>query len=86
MTATVEQIQSEWPRLLDLAQHGEEIIITSHGRVVAKLTGVAPVPISAISDRQAWLTELAQLRETTATGKTVPTTEEILNDLRSDRS
>jgi hypothetical protein len=31
------------------------------------------------------LAKLAQLRESTATGKTSPTTEEILDDLRADR-
>jgi len=52
-------------------------------RVVARLTGVPPVKPSA--GRQAWLARLARLREETATGKTSPTTEDILDDLRSER-
>ena len=35
--------------------------------------------------REAWLAQLAELRERMATGKTGATTEEILEDLRSDR-
>jgi antitoxin (DNA-binding transcriptional repressor) of toxin-antitoxin stability system len=85
MTATVEQIQSEWRRLIDLAQKGEEISITSQGRVIAKLTGVVPSPAASISDPRAWVAELAELRERTSSGKRGPTTEVILDDLRSER-
>lgn len=83
MTATWEQTQSELPRLLDLVQQGQEVVITKHGRAVARLTGVAQM--QPRRDRNAWLAELARLRESTATGKTGSSTEEILNDLRSDR-
>jgi antitoxin (DNA-binding transcriptional repressor) of toxin-antitoxin stability system len=83
MTATLEKTQSDLVRLVSLAQGGEEIMITSEGRVVARLTGVPPVKPSA--GRQAWLARLARLREETATGKTSPTTEDILDDLRSER-
>ena len=83
MTATLEKTQSDLVRLVSLAQRGEEIMITSEGRVVARLTGVPPVKPSA--GRQAWLAKLARLREETATGKTSPTTEDILDDLRSER-
>ena len=83
MTATLKQTQADLPKLLRMVQQGEEVVITSQGRPVARLTGVggiAPRP-----DRQAWLTKLASLRESTATGKTLPTTEETLDDLRSER-
>ena len=83
MTATLEQTQSDLLRLVKLVQQGQEVVITSQGRAVAKLSAVpetAPSP-----DRQAWLARLRQLRESTATGKASPTTEEILEDLRSER-
>lgn len=83
MPATLEKTQSDLARLVSLAQRGEEIMISSEGRVVARLTGVPPVKPSA--GRQAWLARLARLREETATGKTSPTTDEILDDLRSER-
>ena len=83
MTATLEQTQSDLLRLIDLAQRGEEVLITREGRAVAKLTGV-PQPRTA-ADRRAWLAKLARLRAATATGKTTPTTERILEDLRAER-
>lgn len=83
MTATVEQLQSEWAHLIELAQQGEEVVLTSHGQAVARLTAI---PRSgSIPERGGWLAELALLRDETATGKTSPSTEEILEDLRSDR-
>ncbi len=83
VTATLEQTQADLARLVSLAQQGEEVVITSQGRAVARLTGVPSAERSP--GRQAWLAKLARLRESTATGKTSPTTEQILDDLRSER-
>jgi antitoxin (DNA-binding transcriptional repressor) of toxin-antitoxin stability system len=83
MTATLEQTQADLLKLVNLVQQGEEVVITSQGRAVARLSAVsqaAPAP-----NRQAWLSRLRQLRESTATGKISPATEEILDDLRSER-
>lgn len=83
MTATLEQTQSDLLKLLNLVQQGEEVVITSQGRAVAKLSAVpqdSPAP-----NRQAWLARLRHLRATGATGRTSPTTEDILDDLRSER-
>jgi len=83
MTVTLEQTQSDLLKLVNLVQHGEEVVITSQGQAVAKLSAV---PRSAPSpNRQAWLARLRQLRASSATGKTSPTTEAILDDLRSER-
>jgi prevent-host-death family protein len=83
MTATLEQTQVDLLKLLGMVQQGEEVVITSEGRPVARLMGVPQTTPSP--DRQAWLAKLARLRESTATGKTLPATEEILDDLRSER-
>jgi prevent-host-death family protein len=83
MTATLEQTQADLLKLVNLVQQGEEVVITSQGRPVAKLSGVSPSAPSL--GRQAWLARLRQLRETSATGKTRPTTEAILDELRSER-
>ena len=83
VTATLEQTQSELLRLIELAQRGEEVVITRQGHAIAKLTGVPQPRPSA--NRQVWLAKLARLRESTATGKTTPTTEQILEDLRGER-
>ena len=37
MTATVEHTQSDLPRLVNLVQQGEEVVITSQVRAVARL-------------------------------------------------
>jgi antitoxin (DNA-binding transcriptional repressor) of toxin-antitoxin stability system len=83
MTVTLEQTQSDLPRLVNLVQQGEEVVITSQGKAVAKLTRL-PEPEPS-PDRRAWLERLRLLREQIATSKTGPTTEEILDDLRSER-
>ena len=82
MTATLEQTQSDLLKLVNLVQQGEEVVITSEGRAVARLSAV---PQSAPSpNRQAWLARLRQLRESTATGKVGPTVEQILDEDRGD--
>lgn len=83
MTATLEQTQSDLLRLVNLVRQGEEVVITNQGQPVAKLT---PLPQPEPSpDRQAWLETLRHLQEQTLPDKTRPTTEEILEDLRSER-
>ena len=82
MTATLEQTQADLPKLLGMVQQGEEVVITSQGRPVAKLTGVPNANLSP--DRQAWLAELAQLRQRLSTGKTGLTIEQILDEDRGN--
>lgn len=82
MTATLEQTQSDLLRLIGVAQQGEEVVIVSQGQPVAKLTAVPQA--KPARDRQAWLAKLARLREATATGKTTPTTEQILAEDRAN--
>lgn len=86
VTATLEQMQSDLRRLVNLVQQGEEVVITSQGRAVAKLSAVppsAPAPAPAPApDREAWLARLAELRAQLSTGKTGPTVEQILDEDR----
>ena len=82
MTATLEQTQADLLKLLGMVQQGEEVVITSQGRPVAKLTGVPNANLSP--DRQAWLAELAQLRQRLSTGKTGLTVEQILDEARGN--
>ena len=82
MTATLEQTQSDLLKLVNLVQQGEEVVITSQGRAVAKLS---PVPSTTPSpNRQAWLARLADLRQQLSPGKTGPTVEQILDEDRGD--
>lgn len=43
MNATVEQAQADLSRILNLAQEGEEVVITRSGEPIAKLTGLVSV-------------------------------------------
>ena len=82
MTATLEQTQAELLKLLSVVQRGEEVVITSQGRPVAKLTAVPQA--NPLPDRQAWLAELAQLRQRLSTGKNGLTVEHILDEDRGE--
>ena len=82
MTATLEQTQADLLKLLGMVQQGEEVVITSQGRPVAKLTGVPQANPSP--NRQAWLAKLAQLRQQLSTGKTGLTVQQILDEDRGN--
>ena len=82
MMATLEEAQAVLPKLVEIVQQGEEVVITRDGRPVAKLTRVPQTNPSP--NREAWLAKLARLREATATGKTSPTVEQILDEDRGD--
>jgi prevent-host-death family protein len=82
MTATLEQTQTDLVKLLRRVQQGEEVVITSEGRPVARLTGVPPT--HPTPDRQAWLAKLADLRQRLATGKSGLTVEQILDEDRGN--
>lgn len=84
MMATLEQTQSDLPKLLNLVQQGEEVVITSQGRAVAKLSAVTQSVPSP--NRQAWLAQLAELRERSTTGKAGLTVEQILEEDREERT
>lgn len=82
MTATLEQTRTDLLRLIELVQKGEEIVIVSQGRALAKLTAV--VPERPPPNRLAWLATLAELRRRVAAGKTGPTLEQILDEDRGE--
>lgn len=67
MTATLEQTQSDLLKLVNLVQHGEEVLIASQGRAVVRLSAV---PSSTPTNQHAWLARLRQLRANDAIGKT----------------
>lgn len=80
--ATVEQTASQLLTLIEAAQRGEDVVITSRGQAVARLTGVPP-PATA-GNRRIWLARLARLRGQLATGKTGLTVEQILDEDRGE--
>ena len=83
MTTTIEQVQTEWLKLIAVAQGGEDVVITRQGQAIARLTGIALTPPAP--DRRVWLAKLAALRESVSAGKPAATSEHLLDDLRSER-
>ncbi len=83
MTATLRETKAKLSEMVKRASAGEEVIITVHGREMAKLVGL---PKRARKfDKKKWLAELAQVRRKYSTGKRGRTAEEIVSEGREDR-
>ena len=83
MTATLRETKAKLSEMVRLASQGEEIVITVHGKEMAKLVGV-PKRAKKL-DKKKWLTELAQLRKQYSTGRVTMTAQEIQDEDRADR-
>ena len=83
MTATLRETKAKLSEMVKLASQGEEVIITVHGKQMAKLVGVPKRPKKF--DKKKWLAELAELRRKTSTGCVGMTAQEIQDELRADR-
>ena len=87
MTATLEQMIAEPRLLLDRALAGEEVVLTENGKPVVRLLGFTKGPRKAPPGAiAAWLKEARAFATASATGKRGETVDEIINDLRSERS
>ena len=82
VTATLEQTQADLLKLVEMVQRGDEVVITSQGHPVARLTRV--LRVNPPANRQAWLARLAELRQRLSTGPGGLTVEEILEEDRGD--
>jgi prevent-host-death family protein len=82
MIATLREAKAKLSRMVKLAANGEEILITVHGKVQARLT--QPVKRSP-GDNRKWARELAALRRKYSTGKRGRTAEEIISEGREER-
>ena len=88
MTITLSKSQAELPRLVEIASQGEDVVITVEGRPKARLTRAEGAAVNGNKtpvDMAAWLRELEEVRRKYATGNSGLSTEEILNEDRSDR-
>ena len=83
MTATLRETKAKLSEMVKRASQGEEVIITVHGKEMAKLVGL-PKRRKKF-DKKKWLAELAELRRKTSTGKIGMTAQEIQDELRADR-
>jgi prevent-host-death family protein len=83
MTATLRETKAKLSEMVKLASQGQEVVITVHGKEMAKLV---PVPSRERRvDREKWLKRLATLRKKTWTGRYGKTAQEIQDEDRADR-
>src|SRR2546428_13488938 len=82
MIATLRETKAKLSQMVKLAANGEEILITVHGKVQARLTQPAR---RSPSDNRKWARELAALRRKYSTGKSGRTAEEIISEGREER-
>jgi prevent-host-death family protein len=83
MTATLRETKAKLSEMVRLASQGEEVIITVHGKQMAKLV---PVPRRTKKlDKKKWLAELARLRRKYSTGRVTMTAQQIQDENRAER-
>jgi len=83
MTATLRETKAKLSEMVKLASQGEEVVITVHGKQMAKLVGL---PKRAKNlDKKKWLAELARLRRKYSSGRVTMTAQEIQDEDRADR-
>lgn len=83
MTATLRETKAKLSEMVKRASQGEEVVITVHGKEVAKLVRI-PLQEQR-GDREKWLKRLAALRKKTWTGRYGKTAQEIQDEDRADR-
>ncbi len=83
MIATLRETKAKLSRMVKLAANGEEVLITVHGKQMAKLVGL-PKRAKKL-DKKKWLAELARLRRKYSTGRVTMTTQEIQDEDRAER-
>ena len=83
MIATLSKSQADLPRLVEIANQGEDVVITVEGKPKARLTRAEPAAGKGGKDLSARLKELAALREKYRTGETGLTVDQILDQTRA---
>ena len=83
MIAALEESPANLEHLVELAQRGEEVVLTKAGQPVAKITGIAETDWPTVRDQ--WLEELDRLRASVGTGRVGTSTEQIIEEIREER-
>lgn len=83
MIATLRETKAKLSEMVKRAAGGEDVLITVHGKKVAKLVGLPKQ--SRRLDKKKWLEGLARLRRQTRTGAVGMTAEEIQDENRTER-
>ena len=84
MIATLSKSQADLPRLVEIANQGEDVVITVEGKPKARLTRVQTAT-PQVFDGKSWIAELEDLNLRYNTGKNGLTVEQILAQDREDR-
>lgn len=85
MVTNLREAKAQLSQLVQRAAAGEDIIITVHGRPVARMTAVVPAA-SSQRDASAWMAELAAEAEAAMCGPAQATSQQVWDELRGDRS
>lgn len=85
MVTNLREAKAQLSQLVQRAAAGEDIIITVHGRPVARMTAVVPAAPSQ-RDASAWMAELAAEAEASRCGPAHATSQQVWDELRADRS
>lgn len=83
MIATLRETKAKLSEMVKRAAKGEEVLITVHGKVQARLT--QPLPERSAADNRKWARELTALRRRYSTGNRSRSAEEIIADGREER-
>ena len=82
MVVTLKESKARLSELVSRAEGGEEIVITVRGKAKARLSAARSVTAGRF-DKSKWLADLAGLRARGRTGRRGPTSDEILDRIRS---
>jgi prevent-host-death family protein len=82
MVKTLRESKAKLSELIDIANKGEDVLITVRGKVKARLTRASPTHMS--HDMQEWVNELQALQRKYTQKNEYPS-EKIIEDIREDR-
>lgn len=83
MIATLRETKAKLSEMVKRAAGGEDVLITVHGKKMAKLVGL-PKKEKKL-DKKKWLADLARLRRQTGTGMVGMTAQQIQDENRAER-
>lgn len=84
MYASIRAVKDRFSEFVRLARRGEEIIVTSHDKPVAKLMSVSSEDVERTTSRQALLDELEELRRSLTDRRSGPPLSQTVIDLRKE--
>lgn len=84
MQTSIRDLKDHLSQYLRRARRGEEIVVTSHNRPVAKLVPVSDEEAEMQLSRQAWLQELSKLREDLATAAHGKPMSRLVTEMREE--